>query len=197
VTRRGVRDPNAEAAAALTFNVAGLLAEPAGVSRSYDIDPVTLDPGEGLRLSTPVSGRVRVARTNRGVLVDGELTTSLATECSRCLRPIEVPLALRIESEEVVPSIDLQSGVPLERDDEPELARLTDHHELALLPFVREAILLAEPIAPVCRPDCPGLCSTCGLPLDEGVHDHPDELDPRLAALAEFRPAVDGSDRSD
>ena len=61
MTRRGVRDPNAEAAAALTFNVAGLLAEPAGVSRSYDIDPVTLDPGEGLRLSSPVSGRVRVA----------------------------------------------------------------------------------------------------------------------------------------
>lgn len=197
MTRRGVRDPNTEAAGALTFNVAGLLAEPPGVSRSYDIDPVTLDPGEGLRLSSPVSGRVRVVRTNRGVLVDGELTTSLATECSRCLRPIEVPLALRIENEEVVPSIDLQSGVPLERDDEPELARLTDHHELELLPLVREAILLAEPIAPVCRPDCPGLCSTCGLPLDEGVHDHPDELDSGLAALAEFRPAVDGSDRSD
>jgi uncharacterized protein len=71
------------------------------------------------------------------------------------------------------------------------VARLTDHHELDLETLAREAIDLAEPIAPVCRPDCPGLCSTCGLPLDEGRHDHPDEgVDPRLAALEAFR--VDG-----
>ncbi|MEA2578347.1 MAG: Large ribosomal subunit accumulation protein YceD, partial [Chloroflexota bacterium] len=37
--------------------------------------------------------------------------------------------------------------------------------------------------------DCPGLCPTCGLPLDEGEHDHPDDdIDPRLAALRGFKP---------
>ena len=39
---------------------------------------------------------------------------------------------------------------------------LDDHHELHLEPAVREAISLAEPIAPLCRSDCPGLCDTCG-----------------------------------
>ena len=52
-----------------------------------------------------------------------------------------------------------------------------------------KAISLAEPIAPLDRPDCPGLCSVCGQPLDEGEHDHgEDEIDPRLEALKAFRP---------
>ena len=84
-------------------------------------------------------------------------------------------------------------------DDEPEALRLTDHHELDLEPSVRDAISLAEPIAPLDRPDCPGLCLVCGLPLDEGAHDHPDDdIDPRLEALRGFQPAdsMEGSVRS-
>ena len=74
-------------------------------------------------------------------------------------------------------------------DEEPDALRLTDHHELDLEPSVRDAIILAEPIAPLDRPDCPGLCVDCGLPLDEGEHDHPDDdIDPRLEALKAFRP---------
>jgi len=83
----------------------------------------------------------------------------------------------------------LATGRPITIDDEPDVARLTDHHELDLETAVREAIQLAEPIAPLDRPDCPGLCVVCGLALDEGVHDHPDEdIDPRLEALRGFRP---------
>ena len=44
-------------------------------------------------------------------------------------------------------------------------------------------------IAPLDREDCPGLCIVCGLPLDEGTHDHPDDdIDPRLEALRGFQP---------
>ena len=54
---------------------------------------------------------------------------------------------------------------------------------------MRDAISLAEPIAPLCRPDCPGLCETCGLDLtDDPEHSHPGEdIDPRLAALVGIR----------
>jgi uncharacterized protein len=49
---------------------------------------------------------------------------------------------------------------------------------------VRAGLLLAEPIAPLCRGDCPGLCIVCGLELASGPHDHPDEdVDPRLEGL--------------
>jgi uncharacterized protein len=178
------------AQAGLIFPAAALLAEPPGSRRDYAFAVAGLDLGPDLVLVGPVSGRIRFSRTNRGLLVDGRVEAVLDEACSRCLRPIELPLDLRLD-EEVLPSIDLASGRPVDPSLEPEIARLTDHHEVDLEPLVREAIQLAEPIAPVCRPDCPGLCPTCGEPLEEGSHDHDETiLDPRLEALRSFR--VDG-----
>jgi uncharacterized protein len=176
----------------LVWNVAGLLGEGAGAVRDYVFDNVRIDLGEELRLASPIEGRVHVARTNRGLVVDADITTVLAMQCARCLRDIDVPIRAEFE-EEARPSIDLQTGAPLPPDpaeEEEGVIRLTDHHELDLERSVREAIQLAEPIAPLDRPDCPGLCVVCGLPLDEGSHDHPDDdIDPRLEALRDFREA--------
>jgi uncharacterized protein len=175
----------------LVWNVAGLLDDEAGATRDYEVAGATIDLGDDLRLADPIEGHVRLARTNRGLLVIAEFDTSLAAECSRCVRDIEVPIHIAIE-EEALPSIDLHSGHPVkardvgEGDDEP--LRLTDHHELDLETPVREAIQLAEPFAPLCRPDCPGLCLVCGERLDDGAHDHPnDDIDPRLEALRAFK----------
>jgi uncharacterized protein len=174
----------------LVWNVAGLLGEGVGAMRDYVFENVRLDLGEDLRLAAPVSGRVHLARTNRGLLVDGDVTAVLAMECARCLRDIEVPITAEFESE-ARPSIDLATGAPVApdpADEEDDVVRLSGHHELDLERSVREAIQLAEPIAPLDRPDCPGLCAVCGLPLDEGSHDHPDDdVDPRLEALRAFR----------
>jgi uncharacterized protein len=169
------------------WNVSGLLADDVGSHRDHEVRDSILALPDDLALATPVQGTVRLAKTNRGILAHAQLTTSLAMECVRCLRPTVVPLELRIE-EEYLPSLDLVTGAPVASDDEPEALRLTDHHELDLEPSVRDAISLAEPIAPLDRPDCPGLCIVCGLPLDEGVHDHPDDdIDPRLEALRAFK----------
>ena len=170
------------------WNVAGLLSDTVGADRSYEIADATLELPEGLTLAEPINGQVRLIHTNRGVLAQARLRTALATECVRCLRPTTVPLDLSIE-DEFLPSLDLATGKPVAVDEEPEALRLTDHHELDLEPSVWDAISLAEPIAPLDRPDCPGLCAVCGLPLDEGTHDHPDDdIDPRLEALRGFRP---------
>lgn len=177
----------------LAYNVAGLLAERAGSVRDYDVAGTTIDlRDEGLRLADPIEGHVHLTRTNRGLLVNATLRTSLDGECSRCLREIEVPLDLRIE-EEVLPSVDLQTGLPLEVSSEPDVIRLSDHHELDLEPVVRDAISLAEPIAPLCEAACPGLCPVCGERLTSGPHDHgDDEIDPRLEALRAFRVDEEG-----
>jgi uncharacterized protein len=37
-----------------------------------------------------------------------------------------------------------------------------------LAPLAREAIVLALPLAPLCRPDCLGLCVDCGADLNDG-----------------------------
>jgi uncharacterized protein len=180
------------AADALTFNVAGLLAEPAGSQRTYRVESPAPDLGPDLTAGRGVSGDLRLTRTNRGLLVQGKLVTSLAQQCSRCLRDIDYPVEIELE-EEALPSVDLASGLPVDGSAEPDEFRLNDHHELELEGEVRDAIALAEPIAPLCRPDCPGLCPVCGLELAGGAHDHPDaDVDPRLEALRDFRPDRDG-----
>lgn len=194
---RSARDGKATSAAGrgddrpLVWNVAGLLGEGIGAARDYVFDEVRIDLGEDLRLASPISGRVHMARTNRGLLIDADVATSLAMQCVRCLRDIEVPIVAEFE-QEARPSIDVHSGAvlpPDPADEEDDVIRLSDHHELDLERSVREAILLAEPIAPLDRPDCPGLCVVCGLPLDDGIHDHPDDdVDPRLEALRAFLP---------
>ena len=178
----------------LTWNVAGLLSEPSGSTRDYRVAGVTIDLGEDLRQADPIEGDVRLSRTNRGLLVHADLATSLVAQCSRCLRDIEVPIEVHLE-DEALPALDMATGAPLDTSAEPDVMRLTDHHELELEAPVREAIQLAEPIAPLCEPDCPGLCSVCGERLAGPPHDHAEaEVDPRLEALLGFR--VDGDDET-
>jgi uncharacterized protein len=186
VTARGVEP--------LTWNVAGLLTEPAGSSRHYHVAGATIDLGEDLRLADPIEGDVRLARTNRGLLVQAAFKAGLDAQCSRCLRDIEVPVEVTIDTE-ALPSLDIATGLPVATHDEPDVLRLTDHHELDLENEVREALLLAEPIAALCDESCPGLCPVCGERLADGPHEHPDdEVDPRLEALKAFK--VDAGDET-
>lgn len=172
-------------------NVAGLLSDAPGSRRDFEIADATLSLPDDLRLAEPVRGQVRLSRENRGIVARVDLQTALSGECARCLRPLTTPIAIGLV-DEYLPSLDIATGRPVVTDDEPDALRLNDHHELDLEPSIRDAISLAEPIAPLDRPDCPGLCIVCGLPLDEGVHDHPDDdIDPRLEALRGFKADVD------
>jgi uncharacterized protein len=194
------RDPRAphpvdRAGDPLTFAVSGVMAEPPGTVREYEIPPTRLALDEETETAEPVSGRMRLTRTNRGLIVDARVHTALAGECARCLRPVVTPVDARVD-EEVLPSIDLASGQPVAAEEGADLEtpRLTDHWELELRPLLAAAVSLEEPIAPLCEPDCPGLCAECGQRLEPG-HGHGDEpIDPRLEALRAFR--VDGDDES-
>jgi uncharacterized protein len=175
----------------LLYPLAGLLRERPGAIRLYPVAGVTVDVGPDLALAEPIEGTLRISRTNRGVFVRGRLDTALASQCSRCLRDVVIPLGLDIE-EEALPSIDIESGQPLRWPGEDDVARLSSAHELDMAPVLREAIQLAEPIAPLCREECPGLCPVCGLDLTDAPHLHEEELDPRLEALLGFPVDADG-----
>ena len=173
----------------LSYNVAGLIKSAPGTSRTYPVEGETLPAEEDLRLAAPIEGRVKLMRTGRSILAKADLETALEAHCSRCLTAIAAPVHVTLE-EEALPSIDFETGRPLDTSAEPEALRLDEHHELDLAGPVRDAISLAEPIAPLCREDCAGLCLVCGADLNTaGVHSHPDdEIDPRLARLAEWQP---------
>lgn len=176
----------------LSWNVADLLRSAPGTSREYPVGIERMPIAEDLDTAAPVRGSVRLANTGRGILARGHLTTALPETCSRCLTSVTSTVEVDFE-EEALPSIDIDTGAPVDHEDEPETLRLDDHHELDLSEAVREAISLAEPIIVLCRPDCRGLCLACGADLNaDPSHSHgADDLDPRLAALAAIRDRLD------
>ena len=176
----------------LSWNVADLLRAAPGTSREYPLDIDSLPIDEDLVTAAPVHGSVRLASTGRGILARGHVSTALPQTCSRCLIAVTAPVEVDIE-EEALPSIDIDTGLALDAQMEPDALRIDDHHELDLSEAVREAISLAEPITVLCRPDCRGLCLVCGTDLNaDPSHGHgADELDPRLAALVAIRERLD------
>jgi len=172
----------------LSFNVAELLRSTPGTTEHIPVAVSDIELADGVQLARPVQGDLRLQHSGRSILVRAHFDTALAERCARCLRAAVSPVVIDLD-EEALPSVDLETGAPIDPDEEPDVMRLTDHHELDLESVVRDAISLAEPIAPLCRADCPGLCETCGLDLtDHPGHAHDDvEIDPRLAALAGIR----------
>jgi uncharacterized protein len=169
------------------FNVAGLLREPSGAMREHRLPDHYLSLGPDVELAGPLNGMLRFQRTNRGILVGGEVEAPVRRTCARCLEAFVEPARVRI-SEEYVPSIDPETGASVERDEADDAVQLIDeHNEIDLAPVLREEFALTEPMHPLCRPDCPGLCAECGARLDERHTSHEtDEIDPRLAGLARF-----------
>jgi DUF177 domain-containing protein len=172
----------------LSYNVADLLRAAPGTTENHAISVDDLEVDDGIELAAPITGQVRLSRTGRSILVRADLRTAMAGNCGRCLTPVVTPIEIEVE-EEALPTIDIDSGLPVDTSAEPDALRLTDHHQLDLETPIREAISLAEPIAVLCRPDCRGLCPECGQDLnDNPAHAHADdEVDPRLAALANWR----------
>jgi uncharacterized protein len=171
------------------FNAAGLLHETTGATREVRLTDHYVVLGPDLELAGPLNGAFRLQRTNRGVLVRGRVSAALRRTCARCLEPYVEEATASID-EEFLPSLDPETGaaIPGAAADDGTLL-INAHHEIDLAPVIYEELSLTEPMHPLCRPDCPGLCAVCGGPLERGAHDHGgEEIDPRLAVLARFRP---------
>jgi len=115
---------------------------------------VEVEPGPaGLTLAG------RIERSGESYLLRGQLRGALVTACSRCLEPATVPLDLPIVvSYEEVDEGDEEAAA----DDEDGDVRSFTGSEIDLGPELRDEILLAVPIGPLCRSDCAGICSVCG-----------------------------------
>jgi uncharacterized protein len=169
------------------FNVAGLLHEPPGAVRDVRLRDHYVSLGPDVELAGPLDADLRLQRTNRGILLRGDLEAPLRRTCARCTDPYveEVRVSL---AEEFLPSVDPETGSPvrIEADSGDEVAlRIDAHHEIDLDRVFHDELSLTEPMHPLCRPECAGLCPECGLRLDAGDHSHGgEEIDPRLAGLA-------------
>lgn len=138
------------------------------------VELMKVDPGSVVELD------LRLESVAEGVLVSGTVTATADGECGRCLDPVQQRVQQRI-----VELFAYPGSATEETTDEDEVSRLVNDR-VDLEPVVRNAIVLALPLTPLCRPDCPGLCTGCGEHLDDLPEDHSHELiDPRWAALQE------------
>jgi len=135
------------------------------------------------RLAGDIAVDVTLTSTVDDIEVAGRLSVAWADTCRRCLRPLDE--VLRIDVDERYAEAD-DTGM---RRLDPEAFPI-EHGQLDLASMVREEVLLGVPDAPLCRPDCPGLCPICGEDLDSGSCDCSREVrDERWAALDALRDA--------
>jgi uncharacterized protein len=167
------------------LNVAGLLSETPGAVREHVLRDHYVSLGPDVELAGPLDGALRLQRTNRGILVRGHVEAPVRRTCGRCLEPFVEEARVTVD-EEFLPSLDPETGAPLPSPAEDESALQIDaHNEIDMGPVLHDEFALTEPMHPLCRPDCPGLCPECGQRLDERHQPHPaEEVDPRLAPLA-------------
>ncbi len=133
------------------INVAQLLKEPVGSSRSYDIDEVITE-----RVVGSVKGKVTLIRSSWGILVRGKLTAKPELICSRCLNAFLCSISFNIE-EGFFPTVDVSGGLPLSLPEESDGFTIDGNHMLNLGKLIHQYTLLNLPMKPLCQPDCVGI----------------------------------------
>jgi uncharacterized protein len=171
----------------MQVNVAQLLKEVVGSTRSYEVDEVIDLDVAGDRSGGLVRGNVKLTRINRSIIVTGRISTAVKVSCSRCLSQCDCPLEMDIQ-EEFFPLTDIVTGTPVLLPEESDAFTINEQHVLDLTEAVRQTILLALPMKPLCREDCAGLCPRCGKNLNEGLCGcSSDEIAPRWAKLTSIK----------
>jgi uncharacterized protein len=149
----------------------------------------------GVPAGADVALEVRFEAVSEGVLATGTAIAALEGECARCLATLTSSVTGSFQE------LYLYAGGRHDKHGKHDRHDKHDEHEeqddeerhldgdlLDLEPAFRDAVVLALPMSPLCREECPGLCAECGVPLaDAGPgHRHDDAADPRWAALKQL-----------
>ena len=167
--------------------------------------------GEEFRSLCPVvlSGHLQPVASDEGgdpgregaYRLRGRMSCRIELDCVRCLDPFPMELAEELDLLYLPQSANVASAADegsAEKDAADALAELSgrrlEREELAvsfyrdgridLSQMVREQIVLALPMKPLCKPDCRGLCALCGANRNEASCEcAPEDTDPRWAPL--------------
>lgn len=117
-----------------------------------------------------------------GIHVGGPVSGRLVLECRRCLQAV---------GEDFTVTVDEMCLYPGEAPSEVEDVYVLEGEDLNLEPIVRDAVVLALPLNPVCRQDCKGLCATCGADRNEVDCGHDGRVDIRWGPLVQLREGME------
>jgi uncharacterized protein len=96
------------------------------------------------------------------IRIQGHLGTRLKASCDRCLNPVELPVERDFDLF-YRPMKTIAREEEIEIPEEELEVAFYSGDGIALADVVTEQIILALPMKVVCRPDCLGLCPTCGV----------------------------------
>ncbi len=125
---------------------------------------------------TPVKLNCKFTNMGGIVKMDGHLKVDYLVKCSRCLKDVRSSLEADLEEEFA------QEG-QIEDND----CYIYNDKVIVLDKVLKDNIILNLPARQMCRADCQGLCSKCGVDLNtERCSCSEEELDPRMEALKNF-----------
>ena len=117
-----------------------------------------------------------IVNSGRLLEVRGTISTLLREVCTRCLEGFDLPLNVEFEE-------SFQQVGEGESEDNEDLNYFTGN-EIDIAEAVRESLLLAQPLKPLCGKNCKGLCPHCGVNLNKTTCKCISEnFDPRLIVL--------------
>lgn len=156
------------------------------VTNRIGLDLMAIEPGSEVELD------LKFQSVSEGVLVTGTATAPTKGECVRCLEPFDGTAEFEFLELFAYPNSTTEATT-----EEGEVYHVEDDH-IDLEPLIVDTAGLEFPLQPVCRPDCPGLCTECGALLAIVGLDHSHEiLDPRWAGLAAKLNPPDGEGTAD
>ncbi|QPL96495.1 DUF177 domain-containing protein [Streptomyces clavuligerus] len=172
----------------LVFDTHELGRRPGALQRLSRSVPAPVDLGVegviGVPEGAPVELELRLESVMEGVLVTGTARASAEGECVRCLEPVRLDVAAEFQEMFTYPDADDRDRSAEPGDDaEGEDVLFLKDGLFDLEPVLRDAVVLALPMQPVCREQCVGLCAECGIRLDDDPDHHHDAVDIRWAAL--------------
>ena len=111
----------------------------------------------GVPVGADVALEVRFEAVSEGVLATGTATAPLAGECARCLAPLTSSVTVGFQ--ELYLYAEGRHDKHDEHEEQDDEERHLHGDLLDLEPAFRDAVVLALPMSPLCREDCPGLLS--------------------------------------
>jgi uncharacterized protein len=161
--------------------------EAGSVFRSAFSEHVASD-SDDVSFEEPVVGTIEATRTGTAVLVKGQIGTTTTLVCGRCLDPFRHHIEATFREEFIFGAPAAVTKTSSEGVDTAE--SLSPTGQLDVSELVREHLLLAVPMVPLCTPTCRGLCPQCGANWNQTTCTcSQSTIDPRLAPLQQFKPS--------
>ncbi|GAA1147739.1 YceD family protein [Nesterenkonia lutea] len=123
---------------------------------------------------------LRLESVHEGVLMTGTASGEVVGQCGRCLDELKHQLTVDIMQ---LFSWPQKARTDAAEEDDEDTRPMGSDLTIDLEPVLRDLMVSALPFQPVCREDCPGLCSVCGFRMEDDLDHFHEQLDPRWAAL--------------